>query len=173
MRDADDDENEESTNTIKRAPVQTKSKKKSTENLDTNNNTLKYKTDDGTLKSKTEKNPNLSNGIPSVPKVHMGAGFMKIFNQCPLEIHASYCWINNETRDQLVLIAAEEGVYSLNLNELHDATLELVNICLFALFVVLFVFFSYIRDEQHGYLLKIISFGQYQVFIVKIDRILF
>ena len=28
--------------------------------------------------------------------------------------------------DQLVLIVAEEGVYSLNLNELHDATLELV-----------------------------------------------
>jgi hypothetical protein len=28
--------------------------------------------------------------------------------------------------DQFVLIAAEEGVYSLNLNELHDATLELV-----------------------------------------------
>jgi len=29
--------------------------------------------------------------------------------------------------DQFVLIAAEEGVYSLNLSELHDATLELVN----------------------------------------------
>ncbi|CAF1426696.1 unnamed protein product [Didymodactylos carnosus] len=67
-----------------------------------------------------------TNGIPSVPKVHMGACFMKIFNECPLEIHSSYCWINSETRDQVVLIASEEGIYSLNLNELHDATLELL-----------------------------------------------
>jgi hypothetical protein len=39
-------------------------------------------------------------------------------------------YIENSIRicflDQVVLIAAEEGVYSLNLNELHDATLELV-----------------------------------------------
>lgn len=136
MRDADVDENEDESNdtgTIKRAPepikpVKTKKKEQSIyENIDTNNNTLKSKSDDGTLKSKQqEKSSTSTNGIPSVPRVHMGAGFMKIFNECPLEIHASSCWINNETRDQVVLIAAEEGVYSLNLNELHDATLELV-----------------------------------------------
>ncbi|CAM4784634.1 unnamed protein product [Rotaria magnacalcarata] len=142
MRDADVDENEDEvndSNTIKRSPLPvpvptktSKTKKKdqqiSYENTDTNNNTLKSKNDDNTLKSKQDKSTmsTLSNGIPSVPRVHMGAGFMKIFNECPLEIHASYCWINNETRDQLVLIAAEEGVYSLNLNELHDATLELL-----------------------------------------------
>ena len=53
-----------------------------------------------TLKSKQDKTSisTSSNGIPSVPRVHMGAGFMKIFNECPLEIHASSCWINNETR---------------------------------------------------------------------------
>ncbi|CAF4901710.1 unnamed protein product, partial [Rotaria sp. Silwood1] len=142
MRDADVEENEDElndNNTIKRSPLpisvptksnKTKKKDQQTiyENTDTNNNTLKSKHDDNTLKSKQDKTiiSTLSNGIPSVPRVHMGAGFMKIFNQCPLEIHASYCWINNETRDQLVLIAAEEGVYSLNLNELHDATLELL-----------------------------------------------
>ncbi|CAF2398571.1 unnamed protein product [Rotaria sp. Silwood2] len=142
MRDADVEENEDElndNNTIKRSPLPTsvptkshKTKKKDQqtiyENTDTNNNTLKSKHDDNTLKSKQDKTTmsTLSNGIPSVPRVHMGAGFMKIFNECPLGIHASYCWINNETRDQLVLIAAEEGVYSLNLNELHDATLELL-----------------------------------------------
>ncbi|CAF3333201.1 unnamed protein product [Rotaria socialis] len=142
MRDADVDENEDEvndSNTIKRSPLPvpvptktSKIKKKDQqityENTDTNNNTLKSKNDDNTLKSKPDKSTmsTLSNGIPSVPRVHMGAGFMKIFNECPLEIHASCCWINNETRDQLVLIAAEEGVYSLNLNELHDATLELL-----------------------------------------------
>jgi len=76
---------------------------------------------------------------------------MKIFNECPLEIHASSCWINNETRDQVVLIAAEEGVYSLNLNELHDATLELVISISFFNRLFRFVF-SYIPDEQLGYL---------------------
>ena len=98
-------------NTIKRSPLpillpskSTKTKKKDQqsthENIDTNNNTLKSKGDDNTLKSKQDKTTmsTLSNGIPSVPRVHMGAGFMKIFNECPLEIHASYCWINNETR---------------------------------------------------------------------------
>jgi hypothetical protein len=159
MRDADVDENEDEindTNTIKRSPLPTKpskNKKKEQsicEHIDTNNNTLKSKTDDGTLKSKQDKST-LSNGIPSVPRVHMGAGFMKIFNECPLEIHASSCWINNETRDQVVLIAAEEGVYSLNLNELHDATLELVISNSFFNRLFRFVF-SYIPDEQLGYL---------------------
>jgi hypothetical protein len=116
MRDADVEENEDEindTNTIKRAPVPTKPikpKKKEQniyENIDTNNNTLKSKTDDNTLKSKHDKTS--SNGIPSVPRVHMGAGFMKIFNECPLEIHASYCWINNETR----------GNEKISKNEIH------------------------------------------------------
>ena len=136
MRDADIDDHGE---TIKRKPTSTKD---SETDLDTNNN------DNKTLKrtidpDRERSSPGLSNGIPSVPRVHMGAGFMKIFNQCPLEIHTSHCWINSETNgerrwhplipytfvlvlDQLVLIATEGGIYSLNLNELHDATLELV-----------------------------------------------
>ena len=82
------------------------------ENIETNNNTLKRnntkenssKNDDNTLKTKQDRTTmsTLSNGIPSVPRVHMGAGFMKIFNECPLEIHASYCWINNETRGKII-----------------------------------------------------------------------
>jgi hypothetical protein len=99
MREADDEENEELNNdsTIKRAP---KSKKEGQQTLiddndiDTNNNTLKRM-------SNSENNE--SNGIPSVPRVHMGAGFMKIFNQCPLEIHASYCWMNNDTKGMNIL----------------------------------------------------------------------
>ena len=114
MRDADVEEHEDEINdssTIKRSPLpillptkSNKTKKKdhqtNYENIDRNNNTLKSKADDNTLKSKQDKTT-LSNGIPSVPRVHMGAGFMKIFNECPLEIHASYCWINNETRGSI------------------------------------------------------------------------
>jgi hypothetical protein len=122
MRDADVEESEDSNNnnnTIKRAPhsKSKKSKKKEQQaiyenDIDTNNNTLKRTNDyenilqvaekieeDNTLQSKQERST-ASNGIPSVPRVHMGAGFMKIFNQCPLEIHSSYCWMNSETRGE-------------------------------------------------------------------------
>ena len=113
MREADVDEKEDVPNdsTIKRAPKSKSKKKEQAEpvyenDIDTNNNTLKRNNDyenisqtshNNTLQAKQDRSVS-TNGIPSVPRVHMGAGFMKIFNQCPLEIHASCCWINNETR---------------------------------------------------------------------------
>lgn len=65
-----------------------------------------------------------SNGLPPTPKVHMGACFSKVFNGCPLRIHCTASWIHPDTRDQHILIGAEEGVYNLNLNELHDAAID-------------------------------------------------
>jgi len=67
-----------------------------------------------------------SNGLPPTPKVHMGACFSKVFNGCPLGIHGTASWIHPETRDQHILIAAEEGLYTLNLNQLHDAYVHLL-----------------------------------------------
>ncbi|XP_043482276.1 mitogen-activated protein kinase kinase kinase kinase 5 isoform X10 [Leptopilina heterotoma] len=66
----------------------------------------------------------ISNGLPPTPKVHMGACFSKVFNGCPLRIHCTASWIHPDTRDQHLLIAAEEGIYNLNLNELHDAAID-------------------------------------------------
>ncbi|XP_034477625.1 mitogen-activated protein kinase kinase kinase kinase 5 isoform X3 [Drosophila innubila] len=66
----------------------------------------------------------ISNGLPPTPKVHMGACFSKIFNGCPLRVHCTASWIHPETRDQHLLIGAEEGIYNLNMNELHDATID-------------------------------------------------
>ncbi len=103
MNEADDEENEDLNNdsTIKRAPKSKsqKSKKKEQQvmhenDIDNNNNSTLKRTTDGENNTLDKE----SNGIPSVPHVHMGAGFMKIFNQCPLEIHASYCWMNNDTK---------------------------------------------------------------------------
>ena len=68
------------------------------------------------------------NGLPPTPKVKMGAGLVKIFDQCPLVIHCACSWINPETKDQLILFGSDLGIYSLNLKShmIGESTLELV-----------------------------------------------
>lgn len=65
--------------------------------------------------------------LPATPQVHMGACLLKIFNGCPLKVNCTASWVHSETQEQHVLIGAEEGIYTLNLNKLHDAMMDRIH----------------------------------------------
>lgn len=57
----------------------------------------------------------------------MGAGFSTVFHGCPLRVNCTASWTHPESRDSHLLIGAEEGLYTLNLTQLHDAIMDRVS----------------------------------------------
>ncbi len=51
---------------------------------------------------------------------------LQVFNGCPLKIHCTASWIHPETHNQHILVGAEEGIYTLNLNEIHENAMDLL-----------------------------------------------
>eukprot|EP00074_Homo_sapiens_P101857 XP_016881720.1 mitogen-activated protein kinase kinase kinase kinase 1 isoform X3 [Homo sapiens] len=50
---------------------------------------------------------------------------VKLFNGCPLRIHSTAAWTHPSTKDQHLLLGAEEGIFILNRND-QEATLEML-----------------------------------------------
>jgi hypothetical protein len=80
--------------------------------------------------SKNKTYPQKSKNIKFCVKFKMGAGLVKIFDQCPLIIHCACTWMHPDSKDQLILFGSDLGIYSLNLRTYFngDSTLELVNL---------------------------------------------
>lgn len=80
-----------------------------------------------TCQNKNDTNSNRPvSGLPPTPKVHMGACFLKVFNGCPLKLNCAASWVHSETKEQHILFGADEGIYTLNLNKLHESTMDRV-----------------------------------------------
>lgn len=65
-----------------------------------------------------------ANGLPPTPRVLMGACFSKVFNGCPIKVNCAVSWIHPDSRDQHILLGCDEGIYTLNLNEIADACMD-------------------------------------------------
>uniref|UniRef100_A0A8C0LEK6 non-specific serine/threonine protein kinase n=1 Tax=Canis lupus dingo TaxID=286419 RepID=A0A8C0LEK6_CANLU len=60
--------------------------------------------------------------------------FSKVFDGCPLKINCATSWIHPDTKDQYIIFGTEDGIYTLNLNELHEKLVWLYSHNLIALF---------------------------------------
>ncbi|XP_022097280.1 mitogen-activated protein kinase kinase kinase kinase 5-like isoform X3 [Acanthaster planci] len=70
------------------------------------------------------KNTETGHGVVQTPQVPMGACFSKVFNECPLIVYSSTSWVHPETKDQYIIFACEEGIYTFNLNQIHEGVMD-------------------------------------------------
>uniref|UniRef100_H3BGY6 Mitogen-activated protein kinase kinase kinase kinase n=1 Tax=Latimeria chalumnae TaxID=7897 RepID=H3BGY6_LATCH len=59
------------------------------------------------------------------PKTNVSTTFKKVFNGCPLKLHSTTCWTNPITKENHLILGADEGIFVLNFSD-QEATLELL-----------------------------------------------
>ena len=57
----------------------------------------------------------------------MGACFSVIFHDCPLHVNSTASWANPNSSRHFLMIGAEEGIFTLDMDELHDAAMVLIH----------------------------------------------
>ncbi|MFH4973788.1 hypothetical protein AB6A40_000497 [Gnathostoma spinigerum] len=71
--------------------------------------------------------PSTCFGLPATPKVAMGACFSLIFHNCPLRINTTALWTHPHSLRNLLIIGAEEGIFTLDMEELYDSAMVLIH----------------------------------------------
>lgn len=72
--------------------------------------------------------PTTCYGLVPTPQVSMGACFFNVFHDCQLRVNCVASWVHPANRKQFLLLGAEEGIFTLNLTELHENTLNQVSL---------------------------------------------